>query len=58
MVLQRGRRCPLPDRRYLVADGNRWPTDHTATRRDGLKPGSATLPFFGVVLAIVDGEGE
>ena len=23
-----------------------------------LKPGSATLPFFGVVLALLDGDGQ
>ena len=34
MVSPRGRRRPLPDRRYLVADRNRRHPDHAAARRD------------------------
>jgi acetyl-CoA synthetase len=34
----------LPDRRHLVADGNRRPHDHAAARRHALKPGSASCP--------------
>jgi acetyl-CoA synthetase len=46
--LPRGRRRALPDRRHLVADRDRR---HLITPLPGarpLKPGSATLPFFGV----------
>jgi acetyl-CoA synthetase len=49
-------RCP--DCRYLVADGNRRPHDHAAARRHALKPGSATLPFFGVELALLNEDGS
>jgi acetyl-CoA synthetase len=58
MVSPRRRRRPLPDRRYLVADRDRRHSDHAAARRDALKPGSATLPFFGVQPEIVDAEGK
>ncbi len=34
VVLPRGRRQPLPDRRYLVADRDRRHPDHAAARRD------------------------
>ena len=34
MVLPRGRRRPLPDRRHLVADRDRRHPDHAAARRD------------------------
>ncbi len=34
MVLPRGRRRPLPDRRYLVADRDRRHSDHAAAGRD------------------------
>ena len=34
VVLPRGRRQPLPDRRYLVADRDRRHSDHAAARRD------------------------
>ena len=34
MVLPRGRRQPLPDRRHLVADRDRRHSDHAAARRD------------------------
>ncbi len=33
LVLPRGRRRPLPDRRHLVADGNRRHSDHAAAGR-------------------------
>ena len=59
VVLPRRRRRPLPDRRYLVADGNRRHPHHAACRaRRALKPGSATLPFFGVIPQIVDADGK
>ena len=48
----------LPDRRYLVADRDRRHPDHPAARRDAIKPGSATRPFFGVEPVIVDGDGK
>ena len=34
VVLSRGRRRPLPDRRHLVADRDRRHSDHAAARRD------------------------
>ena len=34
VVPREGRRRPLPDRRHLVADGDRRPHDHAAARRD------------------------
>jgi acetyl-CoA synthetase len=38
--------------------GRRKPAapDHAAARRDALKPGSATTPFFGVQPVVVDAE--
>ena len=39
MVLPRGRRRPLPDRRYLVADRNRRHSDHAAAGRDRAEAG-------------------
>ena len=39
MVSPRGRRQPLPDRRYLVADRNRRHLDHAAARRDQTQAG-------------------
>ena len=39
MVLSRGRRQPLPDRRYLVADRNRRHFDHAAAGRDQAQAG-------------------
>jgi acyl-coenzyme A synthetase/AMP-(fatty) acid ligase len=33
VVLRKRRRRPLPDRRYLLADRNRWPHDHPAAGR-------------------------
>ena len=50
---------PLPHRRYLVADGNRRRI--MITPLPGAiptKPGSATLPFFGVDAAVVDDAGQ
>ena len=37
-----------------MADGDGRHADHTAARRDPTKPGSATLPFFGVKPLILD----
>jgi acetyl-CoA synthetase len=54
-VVSRGDRPrKMPDRRHLVADRNRRDHDHAAARRTPTKPGTATLPFFGVDAAIVD----
>ena len=39
VVLQDGRRRPLPDRRYLVADRDRRPPDHAAAGRDAAEAG-------------------
>ncbi len=39
MVSPRGRRRPLPDRRYLVADRNRRHSDHAAAGRDRAEAG-------------------
>ena len=58
VVPPRRRRGPLPDRRHLVADRDRRHPDHAAARRDQLKPGSATLPFFGVKPVLVDADGK
>ena len=41
-----------------MADGNRRPHDHPDPRRNTDKPGTATLPFFGVDAAIVDDNGK
>jgi acetyl-CoA synthetase len=41
-----------------VADRDRRHPDHAAAGRHGLKPGSATRPFFGVKPEIVDAEGK
>ena len=41
-----------------MADRDRRRADHAAAGRDAQKPGSATLPFFGVKPAIVDAEGR
>jgi acetyl-CoA synthetase len=40
--------------RHLVADRDRRHPDHAAAGRDPTKPGSATLPFFGVKPVVVD----
>ena len=49
----------LPDRGYLVADRDRRDHDHAAARRSPApKPGSATLPFPGIVAEIRDGQGK
>jgi len=59
VVSQGDRRRPLPDRRYLVADRNRRAHDHTPLPGAiPTKPGTATLPFFGVDAAIVDDNGK
>ena len=58
MVLQRGRRRPLPDRRYLVADRDRRHPDHAAARRDDAEAGLGDRPFFGIKPASVDAEGR
>ena len=39
VVSPRGRRRALPDRRYLVADRDRWHFDHPAARRDQTSAG-------------------
>jgi acetyl-CoA synthetase len=58
VVPRERRRRPLPDRRHLVADGDRRPHDHAAARRDGDGPGSCTLPLPGIMAAIVDETGH
>jgi hypothetical protein len=57
LVPRRRRRRALRHRRHLVADRDRRHPDHPAARRHALKPGSATLPFFGVKPLLVDDEG-
>jgi acetyl-CoA synthetase len=49
MVLQRRRRGPLADRRYLITP---------LPGATDLKPGSATRPFFGIKPQLVDNEGH
>ena len=55
-LVRRGRRQgPLPDRRHLVADRDRRRPDHArCPARSPTKPGSATLPFFGVQPVVLD----
>lgn len=50
------KRCPVIDTWWQTETGGHMitPLPHTTT----YKPGSATKPFFGVVPAIVDGEGK
>ncbi|PZP56545.1 MAG: acetate--CoA ligase [Micavibrio aeruginosavorus] len=50
------RRCPVIDTWWQTETGGHMitPLPHTTT----YKPGSATKPFFGVIPAIVDGEGN
>ena len=47
----------LPDLRYLVADRNRRTFDHSPARRQHLKPGSASKPFFGVEPVVLRDDG-
>ena len=42
----------------MVANGDRWYNDIASTRAIDQKPGSATLPFFGIQPAIVDADGK
>ena len=59
MVLARGRRRPLPDRRHLVADRDRRGADLADSRaRSPTKPGSATKPLPGIHVELVDAEGK
>ncbi len=51
-----GQRCPIVDTWWQTETGG-----HMITPLPGatpLKPGSATLPFFGIVPALVDSEGQ
>ena len=50
------KRCPVIDTWWQTETGGHMitPLPHTTT----FKPGSATKPFFGVIPAIVDGEGN
>ena len=59
VVLRCRRRRSLPDRRHLVANGNRRHPDQSVARRNGdLKPGSATKPLFGIKPASLDNDGN
>jgi acetyl-CoA synthetase len=49
-------RCPIVDTWWQTETGGHMITPVPGATR--LKPGSATLPFFGVVPAIVDGQGK
>jgi acetyl-CoA synthetase len=49
-------RCPLMDTWWQTETGGIMITPLPGATR--LKPGSATLPFFGIVPAIVDGQGN
>jgi len=49
-------RCPIVDTWWQTETGGHMITPVPGATR--LKPGSATLPFFGVAPAIVDGEGK
>ena len=57
MVLPRGRRRPLPDRRHVVATETGG-IDHAAARRDEAQARPATRPPFGIRPAIVDANGK
>ena len=53
------RRQALPDRRHVVADGDRRDHDHAACPAAvPTRPGSATLPFPGIDAAVVDEDGK
>ena len=59
VVLPRGRRGPLPDRRYLVADRDRRHSDHAAARRDRTEAGlgdAAVLRRHGVRFGCAEGD--
>ena len=58
MVSRSDRQGAMSDRRHLVADGDRRHFDFADARCHPTKPGSATLPFFGVKPALVDDEGN
>ncbi len=49
-------RCPIVDTWWQTETGGIMITPLPGAR--ALKPGSATLPFFGVVLALLDGDGQ
>ena len=54
-----GGRGEVPHRGHLVADGDGRAHDHTPLPgATTLKPGSATLPFFGVEPAVLNEKGE
>ena len=48
----------LPDRRYLVADRDRRPHDHAASRRDTDQARLGDLPLPGIFADIVDETGQ
>ena len=52
------RRRALPDRRHVVADGDRVDPDRAAAGRDADEAGSATVPLPGIVAEIVNEQGE
>jgi acetyl-CoA synthetase len=58
LVLPRGRRRALPDRRHLVADRDGGILISPLPGAIAQKPGSATLPLPGVKPALVDNEGN
>ena len=47
VVLPDGRRIALPDRRHVVADGDRWPHDHAASGRDAVEARFVHVPAAG-----------
>ena len=59
LVPQGDRRRALPDRRHVVADGDRRDHDHARCRGSRTtKPGSAGKPLPGIEAAVVDREGR
>ena len=59
LVPRKRRRRALPCRRYVVADGNGRPHDRAAPRSAARRrPGSATRPFPGIAMDVVDERGE
>jgi acetyl-CoA synthetase len=53
---RRHKKCPIVDTWWQTETG--LDDDHAAARRHATKPGTATLPFFGVDAAIVDRQGK
>ena len=51
-----GGRCPIVDTWWQTETGGHM--IDAAARRDALKPGSATKPFFGIDPQILDGDGK